>query len=44
MAQAAVSQIEAARDALTAAGDFRAGYFEEQLTIARSVAKQVQGH
>ena len=44
MARTAVVQIEVARDALTAVGDFRAGHFEEQLTMARSVAKQVQGH
>jgi hypothetical protein len=44
MAQTAVIQIKAARDALTAGRYLSAGYYEAQLKIASSIAEQLKGH
>jgi predicted NAD/FAD-binding protein len=43
MAQTAVVQIKAARDALTAGRYLSAGYYETQLKIADSIAEQLKG-
>ena len=43
MAQTAVVQIKAARDALTAGRYLSAGYYEAQLKIADSIAEQLKG-
>jgi hypothetical protein len=44
MAQTAVTQIKAARDALTAGRYLSAGHYETQLKIAESIAEQLKGH
>jgi predicted NAD/FAD-binding protein len=44
MAQTAVIQIKAARDALTAGRYLSAGYYETQLKTAESIAEQLKGH
>ena len=44
MAQTAVVQIKAARDALTAGRYLSAGYYETQLKIAESIAGQLNGN
>jgi len=44
MAQVAVVQIKAACDALTSAGHSSAGFYEEQLKTAQSVADRLERH
>jgi hypothetical protein len=44
MAQMAVVQITAARDALTAGRYLSAGYYETQLKITESISEQLKAH
>jgi len=44
MAQTAVGQIKAARDALTAGRYLSAGYYETQLKTAESIAERLKEH